>query len=79
MPCWCLPGDSSRDLCIPYSHQQPLKGSLNRPKKGTKNCQVFVFSCFFDVFFDQGRTFAFEKDGGNLALKETNEKIMFMD
>ena len=23
-------------------HQQPLKGSLNQPKKGTKNCQAIV-------------------------------------
>ncbi len=34
-----IPGDSK----WPFDPLEPLKGSLNLPKKGTKNCQVVVF------------------------------------
>ena len=39
-----LPGDSIRDLFIPdrWRSLNHLKGSLNHPKKVTKNCQVIV-------------------------------------
>ena len=43
-----IPGDSIRDLFIPWLEvtNNHLKGALNHPKKVTKNCQVcgvFVF------------------------------------
>ena len=58
-----MPGDSSRDLSIPY-----WKGSLNHHKKVTKNCQVFIFNrktgssnaCFFHCHVSfRGCTFPF--------------------
>ena len=38
---WCYPGDLNflTFLSPIVGHQQPLKGSLNHPKKVTKNCQ----------------------------------------
>ena len=33
-------------------HQQPLKGSLNHPKKVTKNCQVMILECWPPNFGD---------------------------
>ena len=30
-------------------HDSPLKGSLNHPKKGTKNCQVSPYTYHFEV------------------------------
>ncbi len=40
-----VPGDSIRDLFIPQLEvtNSHLKGSLNHPKKVTKNCHVIFF------------------------------------
>ena len=41
------PGDSSRDLLIPYvgGHDSPLKRSLNHPKKVTSRIARDMFVC----------------------------------
>ena len=76
-----MPGDSSRDLFIPY-----WKGSLKHPKKVTKNSQVFIFNrktgssnaCFLHcrVSF-RGCTFPFPPRGWQMKasyLKKSTSK-----
>ena len=59
------PGDSRGDLFMPYLEvTYPLNGSLNHPKKGTKDYQEWIVQRLGTVFFGcQGWVFLPEKSG----------------